>query len=184
MNDKYKLIIDWGEVSEDRKLPENIYSAIKNSKLIKWEFVKGRLKISGDHYMIQSFVKNQIAGIVEWRTKHHIDYREFDNVRAVDTVNKLWSMVQEDWSFDLKMRWNDMQKDIVDILYYSWGYSKVDRFIYALMRENPEFTRSQIDTIIQMSETIMTHFADIRYGRLFDQYHDKTDLKFPTTISW
>lgn len=180
--DKYDLKLDWGEVSTKRKLPRVIYDRLESSKVLKYELSNSNLVIYGAHYIVQAFVKDMLSQFMTNRQKLEID-SSFDEIRQVKMFDKVWAISQEEWSFNMKMRWSEMEKEIVEALHKMWLYRRLDSFIVSLSSKN-HFTDEQVKVVIQMGEEILQN-PDLDYSDLIQNHlSELTDIELPNEIWW
>lgn len=201
MVDKYDLIIKWDAKATDDRFPSDLYETLKKSNMISITRSNGVFIFTGVHYVMQSFVKNGMSMLTEYRQGSKLstgcNAQHFNEVRKVEMFDKVFKITQEDWSYTMKNRWNEMNGEIVKALHRWRTYLKADKFLEAMINHNSikydteDMKDSNIEILREMYQFILDHeiaandrHGHMKYQELYDAFYEKTELAFPTVISW
>lgn len=189
MTPKYHLVLDWGEASTEKRIPSYIVRELEKHKMCKPEFVgKDHLKIEADYYLIQNLIKDIFREVLDEYTNPSIGYEELDELIGTDRIKRILDICNEDWSFQMRDRWNKMQPEMVDTLRHLAGYRKVRGFLRAMVLHNErggtKLTSDQIKNLIDMGKYVFDNYVTVKYGEVFEKFNETTTLAFPTAIIW
>ena len=187
MIQKYQLVLNLGEVSVRRRIPTFIYDVVKKyQKVEKW-FENDKYKIQGDYYLIQAMVKEILKYVLEYRKFRSPLPEVFDDITGKTNLDQIVAICNEDWSFEMRQRWDKMQPMMSDTLFNLRAYDKVYAFVSALYHKNAvdgQLNEEQVNDLIEMAKYVFENYQDVKYGEVFLKYQTVTKLTFPTSISW
>lgn len=188
MIQKYQLVLNLGEVSMRRRIPTFIYDVVKKyQKVEKW-FENDKYKIQGDYYLIQAMVKEILKYVLEYRKFRSPLPEVFDDITGKTNLDQIVAICNEDWSLEMRQRWDKMQPMMSDTLFNLRAYDKVYAFIHAMYHKNTpvfvELDEEQINNLIEMGKYVFENYQDVKYGEVFEKFEATSRLEFPTSISW
>ena len=117
---KYHLLLDLGEISPRRRVPSNIYDVItKYQKVEKWFDDGSVFKMQGDYYLIQAIVKEIMKYALQNRKYDEPLPEVFNDITGKTNFDQIEAICNEEWSIEMRQRWDKMQPMMRDTLCFS-----------------------------------------------------------------